>query len=176
MPDQEFTTERSIMKRNTKISQTSACALMLSAIGLLALPPAETASAHSDDAFAAGQPGDARKPFRVIEIEMREGNGTMGYVPPKIEVRRGEQIKFVLKNSGALDHEFLLDSVEHNAKHKIVMQKNPEMEHDDANGKRLKPGGSAEILWRFSKRGTFEFACLVPGHYEAGMHGTVVVK
>jgi len=50
------------------------------------------------------------------------------------------------------------------------------MEHDDPNGKTLDAGKSTEILWRFSKPGTFEFACLIPGHYEAGMHGTVTVK
>lgn len=152
--------------------------LALRAIGatLAVLETSDRASAHSDDAFSAGKPGDPKKPFRVVEIQMREGDGAMSYAPARIEVRKGEQIKFVLKNAGALDHEFLLDSVEHNAKHKIVMQKNPEMEHDDPNGKRLKPGETAEILWRFSKAGTFEFACLIPGHYEAGMHGTVVVK
>ena len=56
------------------------------------------------------------------------------------------------------------------------MEKNPEMEHDEPNGKRLEPKKSAEILWRFSKAGTFEFACLIPGHYETGMKGVVVVK
>jgi uncharacterized cupredoxin-like copper-binding protein len=152
--------------------------LALGAIGatFAVLETSDRASAHSDDAFAAGKPGDPKKPFRVVEIQMREGDGTMSYVPGRIEIKKGEQIKFVLKNAGALDHEFLLDSVEHNAKHKIVMQKNPEMEHDDPNGKRLKPGETAEILWRFSKAGTFEFACLIPGHYEAGMHGSVVVN
>lgn len=166
------------MARKRSIRWTWAAILAMSAmsIALVTLFPAQPARAHSDDAYAAGQPGDPRKPFRVIEIEMREDDGTMSYVPARIEVKKGEQIKLVLKNAGALDHEFLLDSIEHNAKHKIVMQKNPEMEHDDPNGKRLKPNETVEILWRFSKKGTFEFACLIPGHYEAGMHGTVVVK
>lgn len=69
-----------------------------------------------------------------------------------------------------------MPSIENNAKHKIGMQKNPEMEHDDPNGKRLKSNQSAELLWKFTKKGTFEFACLIPGHYEAGMKGTVIVK
>ena len=126
--------------------------------------------------FAAGQPGDPKKPFRVIEINMTDGPGTMTYDPNRINVRKGEQIKFVLKNTGYLAHEFLIDSFENNAKHKIEMQKNPEMEHDDPNGKRVEPKKSAEILWRFTKAGTFEFACLIPGHYETGMKGVVVVK
>jgi uncharacterized cupredoxin-like copper-binding protein len=135
------------------------------------------ASAHSDGhAFAAGEPGDPKKPFRVVEIDMTDGPGTMTYSPNRIDVRKGEQIKFVLKNSGYLAHEFLIDSFENNAKHKIEMEKNPEMEHDEPNGARVESRKSAEILWRFTKAGTFEFACLIPGHYETGMKGTVVVK
>jgi uncharacterized cupredoxin-like copper-binding protein len=134
------------------------------------------AEAHSDHTFAAGEPGDPRKPFRVIEVTMTDGPGTMSFAPSKIELRKGEQIKFVLKNTGYLAHEFLLDSFENNAKHKLQMEKNPEMEHDDPNGKRVDSKKSAEILWRFTKAGTFEFACLIPGHYETGMKGTVIVK
>lgn len=133
------------------------------------------APGHSHNTFAAGEPGDPAKPFRTVDLKMQEENGAMSYAPAKIEVALGEQVKFVLTNSGELDHEFMLDTIEHNAKHKIAMQKNPEMEHDDPNGKRLQPKASAEILWRFTKPGTFEFACLIPGHYEAGMHGQVVV-
>ena len=103
-------------------------------------------------------------------------DGKMLFVPDRVEAKRGEQIRFVLKNVGKVDHEFMLDSVERNAKHKIEMQKNPDMEHDDPNGKRLAPGGTSEIVWRFSKAGTFEFACLIPGHYESGMHGKAIVK
>jgi uncharacterized cupredoxin-like copper-binding protein len=137
----------------------------------------ERAIAHSDGhAFAAGEPGDPKKPFRVVELTMADGPGTMTYTPNKIEVRRGEQIKFMLKNTGDLAHEFLLDSFANNAKHKIQMEKNPEMEHDEPNGARVESKKAAEILWRFSKAGTFEFACLIPGHYETGMKGTVVVK
>jgi uncharacterized cupredoxin-like copper-binding protein len=134
------------------------------------------AQAHSGHVFAAGEPGDPKKPNRVVEITMTDGPGTMSYAPSRIEVKLGEQVRFVLKNTGYLAHEFLLDSFQNNAKHKIEMEKNPEMEHDDPNGKRVEPNKSAEILWRFTKRGTFEFACLIPGHYETGMKGTVVVK
>jgi uncharacterized cupredoxin-like copper-binding protein len=134
------------------------------------------ALAHSGHVFAAGEPGDPKKPYRTIELTMSDGNGTMTYEPNQIEVKKGEQIMFVLLNAGALAHEFLLDSFENNAKHKIEMQKNPEMEHDDPNGKRVEPKNDSKILWRFSKAGTYEFACLIPGHYEAGMKGTVVVK
>ncbi|HEX2841014.1 cupredoxin family protein [Hyphomicrobium sp.] len=134
------------------------------------------ASALAHGSFAAGDPGDPKKQARVIEVRMHEGKGTMSYTPNRIEVIKGEQIRFVISNAGELDHEFMLDSVENNTKHKAAMAKNPEMEHDDPNGRRLEPQGTSEILWKFDKVGSFEFACLIPGHYEAGMHGVVVVK
>jgi len=57
-----------------------------------------------------------------------------------------------------------------------MMAEMPDMKHDDPNAKTLEPGQSATLAWRFSRRGEFEFACLIPGHYESGMHGVVVVK
>ena len=158
--------------RSFALASVAICAVAAMQVANLGQPRAHT----PDGVFAAGEPGDPKRPFRVIEIAMNDGPGTMTYSPNKIEVRRGEQIKFVLKNVGYLAHEFLIDSFENNAKHKIQMEKNPEMEHDDPNGKRVESKKSAEILWRFTKAGTFEFACLIPGHYETGMKGVVVVK
>ena len=100
----------------------------------------------------------------------------MSFAPDKIEVKRGEQIRFVIRNVGELPHEFVLASTADNLKHAALMQKYPDMEHDDPNGKTLQPKASSEILWRFTKRGEFEFACLIPGHREAGMTGKIVVK
>jgi uncharacterized cupredoxin-like copper-binding protein len=144
--------------------------------GLALAGPGE--AGHSHRMFAAGEPGDPNKPVaRTIVVSMKETHDSkMLFEPNQVVIKRGEQVKFALKNDGTADHEFMLDSVERNAKHKIQMEKNPDMEHDDPNGKRLAPNGSSEIVWRFNKPGTFEFACLIPGHYESGMHGTVVVK
>jgi uncharacterized cupredoxin-like copper-binding protein len=161
-------------------SKFSASALVL--ICALALAFSATnfsrAFAHSgdDDDYAAGEPGNPTKPSRTVDVTMSEANGTMSYEPAEIDVKKGEQIKFIVKNVGTLKHEFFLDSFAHNASHKIEMQKNPEMEHDDPNAQSIEPGKQKEILWKFSKLGSFEFACLIPGHYEAGMHGKVVVK
>jgi uncharacterized cupredoxin-like copper-binding protein len=134
-------------------------------------------SAHEDHGrFSAGEPGDPKKPARVVEVRMFEGGGKMGFEPARIEVRRGEQIRFVLHNGGEEDHEFILATVAENRKHAEVMKKHPDMEHDDPNGKRILPYGSGELVWKFTKRGEFEFACLIPGHYEKGMFGKIIVK
>ncbi|MBI1201909.1 MAG: copper resistance protein [Rhodopseudomonas sp.] len=131
---------------------------------------------HHHETFSAGEPGDAEKPARTIKMTMLEDGKKMLFKPARIEVKRGEQIRFVLQNDGTENHEFVLASVKENKKHGLVMKKNPQMEHDDPNGKRLSPFSETELLWRFTKRGEFEFACLIPGHYEAGMHGVVIVK
>jgi uncharacterized cupredoxin-like copper-binding protein len=141
----------------------------------LAVAPASL-RAHEGEHFSAGEPGDPQKPFRTVQVTMQEGDGHMSFAPAQLEVKRGEQIKFVIVNSGLLAHEFVLASAKDNLKHAALMQKYPDMEHDDPNGKTLQPGATSEILWRFSKQGTFEFACLIPGHREAGMLGHVTVK
>ncbi|WIG53862.1 MULTISPECIES: cupredoxin family protein [unclassified Afipia] len=131
---------------------------------------------HQDDTFSAGEPGEANKPARIVQVTMGEADGKMTFTPNKIEVKKGEQIKFMLRNNGELDHEFILATTAENLKHAESMKKNPDMEHDDPNGKRLAPKKTSEIVWKFTKRGTFEYSCLIPGHREAGMIGTVVVK
>ena len=99
----------------------------------------------------------------------------MLFSPNQVEVKRGEQVKFVLKNAGKVDHEFMLDSVANNAKHKIAMEENPDMEHDDPNGKRPRPTARARSSGA-SPRPALSSSPAHPGHYEAGMKGTVLVK
>ncbi len=98
------------------------------------------------------------------------------YIPDRIEVRKDEQIRFLLSNVGELDHEFRLARTEDNLNHAELMKKHPDMEHDEPNSKRLKPRTKSEIVWRFTKAGEFEFGCLIPGHREAGMLGKIFVK
>jgi uncharacterized cupredoxin-like copper-binding protein len=107
---------------------------------------------------------------------MREDGKKMLFDPAHVVVRKGEQIRFVLSNDGTENHEFVLATVAENNKHAKLMKKYPHMEHDDPNAKRLTPFTDGEIVWKFTKRGTFQYACLIPGHREAGMHGTIDVK
>jgi len=145
-------------------------------IALLALSaaavPATSHEQHSHETYSAGEPGDPKNPSRTIEIEMSE----MEFRPFRIDVKRGEQIRFIVRNVGTEDHEFLLASTEDNLKHAEAMKKNPHMEHDDPNGVRLAPKKSAEILWKFTKAGTFEYACLIPNHRDYGMTGRIIIK
>src|ERR1700730_8924155 len=113
---------------------------------------------HDTGGFSAGQPGDPKEPSRVIQVIMQESDGKMLFAPDHVEVRKGEQIKFMLYNSGELDHEFVLATIPENLKHAEAMKMNPEMEHDDPNGRRVGPKKTDEIVWKFTKAGNFEFA------------------
>jgi uncharacterized cupredoxin-like copper-binding protein len=134
------------------------------------------APGHSHATFSAGEPGNPKRPARVVVVTMKEGDGKMLFLPDRLEIKRGEQVRFILQNIGELDHEFVLATPEENIKHAEEMLKNPDMEHDDPNSKRVKPKRNGEIVWRFTKRGTFEYGCLIPGHRDAGMIGKIVVK
>ena len=132
---------------------------------------------HShDEETAYGKPGDPKKKSRVVEIVMKEGEGTMSFEPAIVNIKQGEQIRFKLKNVGALDHEIVIATLEENLKHAKQMEKYPDMDHVDHNAKRLKPNQSGEIIWHFTKAGKFDMSCLIPGHREAGMTGNVIVK
>lgn len=137
---------------------------------------AAPALAHSARHFSAGEPGNPAKPSRTIKVSMQEQGKKMLYEPSRIVVRKGEQIRFVLFNDGIEDHEFVLATVEKNLAHAAEMKKHPHMAHRDPNAITLSPFNGGELLWKFSKAGTFEYGCLIPGHREAGMHGTVIVK
>jgi len=153
-----------------RIIHTIAAALLL--IAAAALP----AAAHSAHHFSAGEPGDPKQPARTIKVSMQEQGKKMLYEPARIVVRKGEQIRFVLFNDGIENHEFVLATVKENLKHAAAMKKNPHMAHHDPNAITLAPLNGGELLWKFNKAGTFEYGCLIPGHREAGMHGTIVVK
>lgn len=151
-----------------KLISAFAAAALLATIGL--------AAAHEGEHFSAGVPGNAKKPARTVTVVMSDDEGAMKFTPDRLEVKKGEQVRFVIQNKGALKHEFMLASVKDNDKHAEMMKRFPDMEHDDPNAKSVDPGKTAEMVWRFTKTGTFEFACLIPGHREAGMHGSVTVK
>jgi uncharacterized cupredoxin-like copper-binding protein len=125
---------------------------------------------------AYGRPGDPTKGGRVIQVVMRETDRGMAFAPERIEVAKGEQVQFVLRNGGELDHELVIGTVEANRVHAEAMAAHPDMAHEDPNAKRLGPKTSGVLRWQFTQAGTFEYACLIPGHREAGMVGTVVVR
>ena len=128
------------------------------------------AGGHQSEAI--GKPGLASKVSRTVKVDMSDA---MRFTPSSIAVRQGETIRFVVRNSGKLDHEMVLGTERELKEHYELMKKNPEMEHDDANSVDVKPGKTGKIVWHFTKAGRVDFACLEPGHYDAGMKGSVTV-
>lgn len=149
---------------------------LISSVVAALLLAAAPAAAHSGRHFSAGQPGNPNQTARTIKVSMAEQGKKMFYEPARIVVHKGEQIRFVLFNDGTETHEFVLATVNENLKHAEAMKTNPHMAHHDPNAITLTPYDSGELLWKFTKAGTFEYGCLIPGHREAGMHGTIIVN
>ena len=125
--------------------------------------------------MAVGMPGKSEDVDRTIDVAMLEtDDGDMIFEPMKFDIKQGETIRFNVINNGELEHEFVIDTIEGNVKHKGAMAA-MDMAHDDPNSVRLEPGQSDDVIWNFANAGTFEFACLIPGHYESGMYGPIEV-
>ena len=128
------------------------------------------------DMMQIGMPGDTANIHRTVNVTMMEtADGEMLFEPRDLRFTEGETVHFKITNDGEVDHEFVMDTPANNEKHRALMMKFPEMEHDDPNSVRLAPGESGEIIWTFANAGEFNFACLIPGHMEMGMHGPLNV-
>ena len=140
--------------------------------------PVFAAGAHGDEHVRAaernivGGPGQAAQVARTVTVDMTDD---MRFNPSQITVKRGETIRFVVKNSGKIKHEMVLGTTEELKKHYDMMMKMPGMEHAEANQVAVDPGKQGELIWRFTRAGKVDFACLQPGHYDAGMKGLVTV-
>ena len=153
-----------------RLTCTSSVVLTLLVSSSVALASGNHAGGHGESAI--GKPGVAAKVNRTIAVEMSDA---MRYTPSDIQVKKGETIRFAVKNSGQVTHEMSLGTEKELLAHLEVMKKFPGMEHDEPGKLTLAPGKQGEIIWQFSKTGAVDFACLMPGHFEAGMKGKVKV-
>ncbi len=110
---------------------------------------------------------------RTITVEMHD---TMRFTPDKLSVKAGETIRFFVVNKGKMAHELVIDSKEGLAEHAEMMRKMPHMDHKEPNMIRLEAGKRGGVVWQFTEAGEVPFACLIPGHFEAGMVGAVDVR
>jgi uncharacterized cupredoxin-like copper-binding protein len=149
-------------------------ALLATAASLQALAAGNHAGGHghSHNANAIGEVGKASEVTRTVQVEMLD---TMRFVPATFNAKQGETIRFAVKNSGKLKHEFVLGTKADLDEHYEAMKKFPEMEHADDNMLSVAPGQTGEMVWKFSKSGVVHVGCLHPGHYEAGMKGEIKV-
>lgn len=120
-----------------------------------------------------GIAGEAKDVRRTVEIAMGDD---MRFTPSTIEVRQGETLRFVLRNDGKVLHEMVIGTAKALEEHAALMQKFPGMEHDEPHMAHVDPGRKGRLVWKFNRAGEFDFACLIPGHYQAGMVGKIKVS
>jgi uncharacterized cupredoxin-like copper-binding protein len=121
---------------------------------------------------AFGRTGDPDKVTRTVQVEMLDA---MRFKPDRISVRQGDTLRIVVRNRGRILHELVIGTDDELRRHAALMRANPDMEHDAPYMSHVEPGRRGEIVWQFTQLGEFRFGCLVPGHFEAGMAGTIVV-
>lgn len=152
-------------------------------LGLALLPLlASRALAHGDAHKKAaavkkeqkpwGIAGDARAVKRTIEIAMTDA---MRFAPDRLTVRQGETVRLVIRNNGKMLHELVIGTKQELDEHAALMVKFPNMEHDEPYMAHVDPGKTGQIVWHFNRAGEFDFACLIAGHYQAGMVGKITV-
>lgn len=130
-------------------------------------------AAHSHDKRANyGKPGNPAKVNRTIKVTALDA---MRFDPATFTVKAGETVRFVVTNTGKIDHEFALGDAESQREHAEMMKKMPGMKHEEANAVTIPPGQAKEVVWQFAKPGKVEVGCHLPGHYEAGMKGDILV-
>lgn len=143
--------------------------VVATAVAIPAIALAHGPEAHSP----VGEPGKASAVTRTVEVKMSD---TMRFHPEKIAVKRGETVRFVVRNDGLEPHEFMLGEIKALQEHAEVMRKHPTMVHDEPNAITVNPSQTGELIWRFTTSGRVDFACLIPGHFEKGMKGDIRVS
>jgi uncharacterized cupredoxin-like copper-binding protein len=129
--------------------------------------------ALSTEEMPFGREGDPKKVVRTVNIDLSDA---MRFTPAELSVKRGETLRFRVKNSGKVMHEMVLGTMADLKAHAEMMRKHPGMEHDEPYMTHVAPGKTGTIVWQFTKAGEFHYGCLVAGHFEAGMVGKVIVK
>lgn len=155
--------------------------LLVTALGA-ASTPAFLAYAGPGHAKKAGEVKKEQKPWgiagdekavkKTITFNMTDN---MRFTPDKLEVKQGETLKLIMKNNGKVMHEFVLGTKKVLDEHAALMVKFPTMEHDEPYMAHISPGKTGQIIWHFNQAGSFDYACLIAGHYQAGMVGKVTV-
>lgn len=162
---------------------TKGLVLLMTTVGTLTFTPAAMShgsthakpkkSSTKPEETVFGRTGDPAKVSRTVEIGM---NDKMHFTPGDLVIPRGSTIRFKVSNHGKLMHEMVIGTMKELTAHAELMQKFPGMEHDEPYMAHVSPGKEESIVWQFTTAGEFHYACLIPGHMEAGMIARITVK
>jgi uncharacterized cupredoxin-like copper-binding protein len=150
--------------------------LIATSLGAQAHEGVSHASKHGavrKEQTAWGIAGDAKAAKRTVQVVMSDD---MRFTPNRLDVKKGETVRIVVTNRGQTLHEFVLGTKKELDEHAALMVKFPNMEHDEPYMVHVPPGQAGEMVWTFNRAGEFDFACLIAGHYQAGMVGKVKVS
>jgi uncharacterized cupredoxin-like copper-binding protein len=144
--------------------------VLVSLSGLFAFAPA---NAHQT--FSFGHPGKPAEVTRTIHVTATDG---MRLVFDRQDIHPGDVVRFVVTNSGKMQHEFGIEDEKGQIEHAREMMAMPDMQHDDPNVVSLAPGQTKSLIWSFTamRDKHLVFACNIPGHYQAGMVQRVTVQ
>ena len=120
-----------------------------------------------------GREGDPRKVDRTIRIDMSDA---MRYFPDQVRVKRGATIRFSVRNTGELPHEMVIGTMDELKQHAEFVKSHGDTAHEAANVAHVAPAATGRLVWQFTRAGEFYYGCLIPGHFDAGMIGTIVVR
>ena len=120
-----------------------------------------------------GIAGEARRVSRTVELRMLD---SMRFVPDRLAVKIGQTLRLRIRNTGAVLHEIVIGTPAALDEHAALMLRFPDMQHDEPWMAHVPPGRTGEIVWTFNRAGEFAFACLIAGHYQAGMVGRITVR
>lgn len=133
--------------------------------------PAPRQKARTPGPYVFGREGDPRKVRRVIRIDASDA---MRFFPSEVRVKRGETVRFELRNSGRERHSLVLGGIDDLKR--LARAGRAHETFDASYAVSVAPGARARLTWQFTRPGEYHFGCLVPGHFEAGMMGTIVVR
>lgn len=153
----------------------AACALLISAtasFGHENTPHHDASAPVVKEQKDWGIAGDAKAVRRTITLSMSDD---MRFTPHQITVREGDTVRLRSQNKGKVLHEIVMGTKAELEQHAEMMRKYPGMEHDEPSMAHVRPGKHGDIVWTFNRPGSFDFACLIAGHYQAGMTGTITV-
>lgn len=148
-------------------------ATLLAATSILAFSTAASADGdHGGGHYDFGEPGKPENVTQTVQVEAVDANGEMKFLHAPLKIKKGDVVKFVITNKGSMPHEFSVGDSPSQRAHALMMEKMPDMKHEnDATAVTLEPGQTKELIWAFSKpiKGQIELACQMPGHYQSGM-------
>lgn len=182
------------MKKNHFVAK-AATAIALTSLLSISTSSALASGSHGAHKSVTEQPKSKSSASNVIAMQMHDNY----YSSETVTVKKGETVRFTVKNMGDLVHEFNIGTSAQHATSQAKMAMMVDhgvleadkinhgmmdmnmgggmtMQYNETNSVLLEPGQTKDVIWTSSETGTLEYACNIPGHYDAGMVGQITIQ